>query len=291
MSRALRAALQKLTDAADGLPASQLTRAQQQALNEFANRTRAVGVQRQGRGNIYLPHLPDVIAQMLAELAPLAATKLNDLPQRAANIGAARASKSAAHRHDLSYLLLKAKGQVIWENDQGQTLDLAAATQQQGAACLAIGGDAGKCWHSEQSLWLVENQEVFDQLEWLPDTRASVLWYAGQLSNLLIDWLAEQPRASKLWLFPDYDGVGLANYARLKQRLGDGVELWLMPHWQQKLMRYGNNIIWQDTWPQFQSALTQLQPWLATDARLTELVTRLQRTGLALEQEAVWLPL
>jgi hypothetical protein len=290
MSRALRAALQKLLDADGRLAASHLSSAQQRELDNFAHRTRSVSDKASGRGRVYVTLLPEVVTQRLQELSPLDAQDAHGLPQRAANIGQARASKSAAHGHDICYLPIKAHGQVGWKNAQGMMLDLTSATQQLGAACFAIGSPAAQSWHSNKPLWLIENQALFDHIDWLTNTQgASLIWYAGQLPGLLLDWLAAQARASQVWLFPDYDGVGLSNYARLKQRLGDQASLWLMPDWQTKLSRYGNNQIWQDTLPQFQSALQQLAPWLTKKSELHALVSQMQHQGLALEQEAIWL--
>lgn len=285
----LLTALQKLCDAPDGLIASRLTARQKDALDDFARRTGAVIRKAKGAGSLYWQAKPQVVAQQLEQLSPLA-TAPHNLPQRAVNIGRGRSSKSAHHGHAISYLLLRAKGAVSWHNG-ASSLDVTHATQEQGAACLAIDSAVVDQWHTSAPLWLVENQAVFDCLDWLPDTNASILWYRGQLPDSLIDWLAAHSRAPAIVHFPDYDGVGLINYARLKERLGDAATLWLMPGWQQKLQRFGNHDIFLNTAQYLPAASKRLKPYLATDPDLKALFELLQTTGLALEQEAVWLPL
>lgn len=291
MNRPLLTALQKLLNAEGGqLSASDLTPAQQRTLDEFRQRTRALMQQRSGRGRIFRIVHRSVVEQHLAELAPLASIDLADsLPERAANIGRTRSSKSGKQGHDVHYLLLKTRGQPLWQNDLGQRLDLDEQTRNQGAAVLTIGSEAHSVWHTRSPLWLVENQALFDQADWLPGTEPLTLgWYSGHLRNRLIDWLAKQTE-NTVTLFPDYDGVGLHNYLRLKQHLGARAQFWLMPEWQEKLLRFGSNPLWQVTQKDFQAALRGFEGMLGDDPELRHLIDTMQANGLALEQEAIWL--
>ncbi|ANG62610.1 hypothetical protein A8C75_09025 [Marinobacterium aestuarii] len=292
MTRALQPALTRLLQSEnEQISASQLTSSQRRALDDFRVRTGSIVQQSSGRGSVYRIVNRAVIEQHLHEQAPLANTRMDDaLPQRAANIGRARSSKIGQHAHELYYLLLKARGPVVWYQNGGQCLDLESVTRQQGAAVFAIGGETGQGWYTEGPLWLVENQALFDQLDWLPgDQAATVVWYSGQLRTSFIEWLAQRPRASTIHMFPDYDGVGLHNYLRLKLRLGDQVSFWLMPQWEHKLQRFGSNTLWQATARDFHAALPGLQPIMESDKVLNQLVIAMQSQGLALEQEAVWL--
>lgn len=213
------------------------------------------------------------------------------MPQRAANIGLSRSSKSSAHTHDYSYILLKARGNAVWHKTDGQQLNLLVNQQQLGVTALKLGDDNHDDWRSSNPLWLVENQEVFDQLDWLPSNdAATVLWYSGNLQNNLIHWLAKDMRAEKIILFADYDGVGMQNYLRIKRKLAEQVQFWLMPNWRAKLSRYGNNELWQKTNTQFNDSAPELIKLCATETEFLELIKAMQKSGLALEQEAVWLP-
>ena len=84
--------------------------------------------------------------------------------------------------------------------------------------------------------------------------------------------------------FPDYDGVGLANFSRLHALLGDACQFWLMPDWAQKLDQYGSTQLWRDTMRDFSAASPLLPDYL------TPLAEQMRQSGRALEQEAVWLP-
>jgi len=290
MSRALIAALGKLRQVGEGrLAGSALSVAQRRALEAFARQAGCVRLEPKGRGIVYQVTDPDRLEQHFRKLSPRDHNELDDsLPNRAVNIATARSSKSAGHAHDTSYLLLKAgPGRAEWRDGAGHRLDLRAATDQLGAAALALNAD--NCWATEGRLWLVENQALFDRLDWLPhETDSSVAYYSGQLSTGLLDWLAERPRAGQVLFFPDYDGVGLLNYARLKKRLGDRVVFWLMPNWPARLKRYGNAGLWQSTLNDFLLARKRLST-LPIDSTVQHLMNTMQQCGLALEQEAVWL--
>ncbi|MFY0664101.1 MAG: hypothetical protein JXQ97_05720 [Natronospirillum sp.] len=291
MNRPLLSALQKLRSTDDGqLSASALTRAQQDALDEFCQRTGALQLQRSGRGRVFRILRHEVVAQHIAELAPATGTELSEaLPVRASNIGRTRSSKGGKQGHEVFYLLVKTLGKPHWENQHGQILDLHQQTQTQGVAALAIGARSAVSWQTKSPIWLVENQALFDELNWLPEQRAcTVGWYSGHLRNALIHWLGQQKDIPVI-LFPDYDGVGLHNYLRLKQRLGPRASLWLMPDWQRKLKKYGSNALWQKTQSDFQVAVKGLAVKCSAERELQQLIETMQTHGMALEQEAVWL--
>lgn len=285
MDRILRAALLRL-HGKDAVPASQFTAAQRTALDRFARQTGAVSCQRQGRGDVYRVSDPRLFDTHLAALSPqVAIVAEEDLPLRAQHIAHARDSKARNHQHSEYYPTLKAVGdKVLWRNaEHGVELPLGQLTRDFGAASLRI--EASDAWFSEQPLWLVENQALFDRTDWLPaDTPVTLLYYGGQLDGRLLAWLARRQRASRVMLFPDYDGLGLANFARLYALLGDACECWLMPGWSSKLARYGSQQLWRDTFREFTSAATQLPDYL------DPLTKQMRQSGLALEQEAVWLP-
>lgn len=289
MSRPLADALVKLLDTGGRLPASQLTMAQRRALEEFACRTQAVRSAASGRGSLYQIV---ALAQVQAHLSQLrpghSQLQVGDIPQRALNVSRNRTSKSGAARHAIQYLLLKAinSGQY-WHDGKGAELDVAQLTQIGGVAALAV--KSGDEWCTTAPLWLIENQALFDDTSWLPSGASGTLcYYSGQLSSLLLGWLAERSRASQVILFPDYDGIGLQNFARLYELLGDACSFWLMSDWQARLRLYGNQQIWQDSLANYQDAVRRLRAQGMSN-ELAELCSALQNMGLALEQESVFL--
>lgn len=290
MSRALIAALTKLAQAPERkLASSSLTHSQQRELENFARKTGCVRRQIHGRGSVYTILDEHLLRQHLKHLSPASDFAFSsNLPARALNIARRRDSKSSAHQHDIYYLLLKAiEPDVIWRNDNDTFLDLSEATDQFGAAVLTLSREDS--WFSEKPLWLVENQALFDQLLWLPSSPlGSVTFYSGQLSNLLIEWLAARPRASEIVLFPDYDGVGLANYARMLERGIQNCSFWLMPNWKRLLDEFGSYTVWENTLSEFIPAANRLAAQGAP-TELLELIKYMQANSIALEQEAVWL--
>jgi len=297
MSTVLADALERLLAAPGPVAASQFTPAQRGQLDRFAQQVGALRRSAGGRGTVYQVTQPALALLHLRTLRPVPAGAIDSsLPVRANNIARLRDSKGRAHGHGAAYLLLKAIGtDVAWRRGDGAMLDLSAQTALAGAAVLALGsaggagspGDPG--WHSGGPLWLVENQALFDRLDWLPPhAHGAVAYYGGQLSNLLLDWLAGQARATEIVFFPDYDGVGLANYARLLARSRAPVVFWLMPDWLARLRQYGSNSVWLKTYPMFQAALAQLAA-APLAPELLALTQAMASHGLALEHEAVWL--
>jgi hypothetical protein len=289
MSRALIAALEKLVTSGSDVPASALTAAQRATLNEFARTTRAVRTKPHGAGLVYQVANLSLLQEHLKSLRPHRAEDLLDsLPTRAANIAQTRNSKGKGHRHDHYYLLIKSIGpHVSWRHEDGRMLDLSAVSSISGAGALAIQAD--DAWYTEQPLWLVENQALFDRLDWLPlDAKGTITYYGGQIHGQLLNWLAARRRTPQLIFFPDYDGVGLFNYAKLLETACCPCTFWLIPGWKNLLQKYGNNFVWQNTLSDFHSALPRLQAAKMTDA-VQELCVSLSTSGLALEHEAIWL--
>jgi hypothetical protein len=289
VSRALADALEKLLDAEGAAAATLFTPAQRRELDVFARHTGALRLTRQGRGASYLLVDAALARAHLAQLRPVAAAALDtSLPPRANNIARTRDSKGRAHTHGTGYLLLKAIGEgVTWRRGDGASLDLSAATATAGVAAIAI--QAGDDWHTDTPLWLVENQALFDRVDWLPPAaHGSIVYYGGQLSRLLLDWLAQRARAGGIVFFPDYDGVGLLNFARLAEKSLAPVEFWLMPDWEARLRKYGSNLIWRNTHREFEAAVARLGA-LGMPAPLAAVCQALAAHGLALEHEAVWL--
>ncbi len=281
--KVLLAALSKL-HGKDALPASQFTVAQRNVLDQFARQTGAVSCQRQGRGDVYQVTNQALFHTHLLALSPGLGSDASDIPMRAQHIADARDSKAGAHQHEHYYLLLKAVGDdVRWTDScRGVELPLTQSTRDFGVASLQI--DSSDAWRSDNPLWLVENQALFDRTDWLPlGTVATLAYYGGQINNILLNWLGSRPRAGRVVHFPDYDGVGLGNFARLHAVLGDACEFWLMPDWSTKLARYGNAQLWRDTLPEFTNASPRLPSYLAP------LTQQMRQSGRALEQESVWL--
>ncbi|HAS8449310.1 TPA: hypothetical protein I7726_04650 [Vibrio vulnificus] len=290
MSQPLIAALKRLMNAhPDSIAASTMTTAQKRQLDEFCRKTHSVRMTPSGRGVAYRIEDLVVVTVTLQQLSPHQDLPLS-IPPRAANIASTRSSKQGRITHDVTHVFIKTRGQPNWSDGDRPTEQLQRVSEEFGVAALEIGGDKNHSLYSKHPIWLVENQELFDRLNWLPTSEpTSVIWYRGQLHNKLIDWLAAPQRSPFIYLFADYDGVGLNNYRRLKERLGERVTFWLMPNWRTLLTRYGQNKLWIDTAREFESFERNAGQWLEQENELKALIQAMKRQGLALEQEVVWL--
>lgn len=159
-------------------------------------------------------------------------------------------------------------------------------TRLQGAAVLDV--YLGSGWRCPGSLWLIENQALFDQTDWLADPSATLIYYQGHLSGALLAWLQRLEIDGSLVFFPDYDGVGLGNYCRLHAAMDRVPSFWLMPQWSEKLKRYGQSKLWKKQLNTWQVAERYLKA-NCSDVELVELLAQMKAQGMALEQEAVWL--
>ena len=290
MNQALVKALTRLIEVyPESIAGSTLTTSQKMQLDEFSRNTQSIQVTPKGRGVVYRIQDMDVVKVTLEQLAPNQNVSPS-APQRAVNIASTRSSKRGRVGHDVTYVLAKAVANPLWLVSGVLTDHLGAATEKFGVFSLEVGGKRNRELTTYHSIWLVENQALFDRLDWLPnDEPTTVIWYRGQLHNKLIDWLSVLDRASIVYFFADYDGVGLNNYRRLKERLEDRAEFWMIPNWKELLLRYGQNQLWVDTARELESFERNAQRLLEQSPLLRELVTEMKKHGLALEQESVWL--
>ncbi|MGO1246092.1 MAG: DUF7281 domain-containing protein [Oceanisphaera sp.] len=290
MSQTLVKVLTRLVEAyPDPIAGSTLTSPQKNQLEAFSRNTQSVQVTPKGRGVVYGILDMDVVKVTLEQLVPNQHLS-KAVPPRALNIGATRSSKQGRAGHDVTYVLAKTVANPLWEASGVLTDHLNVATEEFGVFSLEIGGERNSNLHTHHSIWLVENQAVFDRLDWLHNSEpTTVIWYRGQLHNKLIEWLSAPERAPSVYLFADYDGVGLNNYRRLKDKLEKRAEFWMMPNWKELLNRYGQNQLWNDTAREFKSFERNSQKLLAQSPILRELITEMKKYGLALEQEAIWL--
>lgn len=289
-SQVLASALTKLIAAEGQMPTSRLTPAQARELKQFGDRTGAVRQMVKGGGAVFVLRNRATVEQMVAQLRPLSAQQIPEtVPARARNIGRRRSSKSGRTGLATYHLLLRPApaGGATWVNGD-EALDLESHCRLSGMSALAVQREDE--WATPGRLWLVENQTNFDDLSWMPeDAQGSVAYYNGILDGRLLGWLTARRRHGNLVLFPDYDGVGLHQYARLAATAANkDLDFWLMPEWESTLANFGSPDIWRKTQTNFEIAMKRLKG-TAARFRVLPLIESMQRLGLALEQEAVWL--
>ncbi len=288
MNRSLREALIKLEGSGGECLGSRFTPSQKRVLDEFILRTACVTKVRRGNGTVYRVSNSPVFKQNLQELRP--EPRLNDqaVPARAQNLALTRSTKGRKSSHTASYRLLKATVPgITWHCDR-DSFDLWQLTSIAGALAIDI-SQMEVSLTTDSPLWLVENQGLLDDTSWVPEgLHGSVLYYQGQVSDRLVEWLCGRKRSPRILFFPDYDGVGLENYARLRSALGGDIELWLMPDWKRKLERYGVSEVWRNNLKYVANAERKLDFYQEPEEVL-EMLKALKLSGKALEQEAVFL--
>ena len=120
----------------------------------------------------------------------------------------------------------------------GELLPVADLTRLAGLAGLRL--ERPFRWGFEGAMAVVENLEVFLNVERLGLDMELVLYGGGRLSRLVLDWLSSgmMMRATVLHL-GDYDPVGLSEYLRLKDAVGERARLYVPPHLKGLARRFG----------------------------------------------------
>lgn len=266
---------------------SRFNKKQQQYLDALVN-AGLIKLNRQGRGFVYQVIKLTELQNHLKKLQPLDESELTaDLPQRSRNIGLYKNSKQVNPEHEVYYLLLKAVGgNIYWFNDENN-INISEQTVRQGVSGLMI--QENDNWQSHHPLLFIENQALFNRLDWLPSNfNGSVIYYGGHINNLLLSWLANKPRATDFIVFPDYDGVGFNNFLRVR-RVITACHFYLIPDWKNKLSLFGNSAIWQNNQVLFNNAVCELNNINALTDELKDLIRMMRSSGKGLEQESVWL--
>lgn len=290
MKNPLTTALFKVASAYPApVPASQLSSNQKQAILSFSQRTGAIQSQKKGRGTIYVVVDKQILDTYLNQLSP-GSDNLHVLPPRAKSLALNRSTKTGKSTHEKAYLLIKTNGSPEWFINGKPTQVIEEAVNILGACSIEVGGDSNKNLTTNSTIWLVENQELFEKLDWLPSNEpTTVIWYRGHISRHLLDWLSSASRTPNVLLFSDYDGVGLVNYYRAWKKLNDQIQFWLMPDWRRLLSTYGSEMVWKSTLSDFETFESKAGRLLEANSELATLIEKMKIQGLALEQEAVWL--
>lgn len=207
----------QLLQAKQTVKRSRFTKKQQQYLNDLIKQTGIISLNKKGSGFVYQVINFSALQSHLKHLQPLDELELSsDLPQRSRNIGLCKNSKQLNPEHEVYYLLLKAVGNNIYWFNHENRINISEQMQIQGVSSLMI--QVSDDWQSQHPLLLVENQALFDRLDWLPDDfNGSVIYYSGNINNLLLAWLGNKPRTTELIVFADYDGVGFNNFLRVRR--------------------------------------------------------------------------
>lgn len=210
---------------------------------------------------------------------------LNDLSNRLKNLAVNKDTKTGETSLNFTYCICKAVGEGVVVNG----CDVSAITKSLGCFSLPVCDDA-KDIECNGSLLLVENQLMIDDLKWIPvDFKGVVLYYAGNLSDRVLNWLKKSSFAS-VSIFPDYDAVGINNFANLKAVLPDAEWYWI-PDWNNVLEKFGNKDLWAKENQQalFENLWSKFMENGFPEQQIKTLMEEIRKQGKMLEQESALL--
>ena len=254
-------------------------------LERWGERSGCLALERHGRGCVLRVLRPAILESEIGKLRPH--EDCSSLVNRAANLARFRDTKTGESRQDYSYMLAKAFGEAVVIQRAEKMIDLSAHSAMLGCFAIPL-QDEPTIWQGDFPLMLVENQALFDHTGWLrPDWRGLLLYYQGNISERLLLWL-HASRFPSVTLFPDYDGVGLGNFARLREALPTAQWHW-EEGWENALSLYGNRSLWQkeEQRRQVDTLYAQWEQNGYPDPGLRELMRLMRKEGKMLEQEWV----
>jgi len=213
--------------------------------------------------------------------------QVNESHARARAIALRRSSKSGAHGVTRGILHLRAPADPrLGIAIDGNDLPVGALTKLHGLAAALIGDES--TLRMETQMALIENLELFVQAETVLPSCPLFLHSAGAVSDRLITCVARSSFPSPLLHLPDYDPVGLRDYLRLRQRLGDRVSLFVPTDLEARFHQFGDPGLLGKK-PRNRTLLAKLArvTWPCPEsARIFALV---KSTGCGLEQECLLL--
>jgi hypothetical protein len=203
---------------------------------------------------------------------------------RIAGVGRFRDSKALPNTGNDIISMRVWRDQALLKGDQ--SAGAAAATEAHGVFSFRLTKDnqyrlSGLCM-------LVENPAVFAAAERLNVQVGAVIYGYGRVSSRVLDWIVRTVDSSfRLMHLPDYDPVGLSEFARVHARLGDRAALYLPPDLDVRFERFSNRDLLKKL--NSQAMLAQLRrSELPAIRRVIELI---DRNNAGLEQEALLIPL
>jgi hypothetical protein len=232
---------------------------------------------RRGAGRCVVLVSTEAFSTFIARAYPSGLEKIpEDLTPRTRAVMEARNSKKSRETGPLT-VLLRGFGDAQM-HAEGRALPVAQWTDMAGVAALRIGGKRN--WRFFGNLAVVENIEVFWNIEKVAPFVEMALYAQGRLSQNIIDWLASPEMArTQIIHFGDYDPVGLDEYLRLKKARPLRTKLYMPEDIEDLIARYGNKALVSNS----AAVLRRLRK--AEDADVAKVVGMLDRHGAGLEQE------
>lgn len=259
------------------LPASRLTAAMRARLQTLLHIKALEFVKSTGGGQRVVLNDPAALLAWIASQYPSGLDGTDeDLPPRAESVANFRDSKSG---RPLEVSLVYMRGFRDSVLRRGEVvMPLAELTRAYGLAGVLV--DLSEPWTMEGVLGIIENLEVFLNVERAIPGLDAVIWAAGRLHTRVIDWLKGQEHLSVIHA-GDYDPVGLDEYSRVKAALGDRAELHIPVDLRERCARYGQTELIVRSLAVYKRIRRE------GDDRVQQVLASLDRRGRALEQEGL----
>lgn len=275
--------LQKIADEEE-IPFSLVPKSVREKLQQWGESSGAVSLQRSqaGAGRVFKVVNLRIVEKEIISLDPN--IDVNALSSsRLRNLAINKDTKAGLTTLEYSYYLCKAIGDNVFVNE----VNVSDVSKSIGCFALPVRNDSEGII-CRGSLLLVENQQLLDDLKWVPSGFTGiVLYYSGNLSARLRAWLKRCSFAGII-LFPDYDAVGISNFANLLDDIPNAKWFWI-PDWKEKLAKYGCKELRkkgnQDS--MFENLWNHFKENGFPDSELENLMTEIRKQGKMLEQEAI----
>lgn len=263
------------------IPFSAVTPSLRKELEVWSERKGCISVQKVGKGKVFKVVDEKSLEWEINRLVPK--NDLENLPARVQNLAKNSNTKAGQTTLEISYFLCKAVGDGVIVDG----VDVSIVTKSLGCFALPLVDDTNGIT-CNTSLLLVENQQLLDDLKWVPKNfKGIVLYYVGNLSARLRNWIKKSTFVHIIH-FPDYDAVGISNFSNLIKDIPNAKWFW-MEDWKIKLAKYGCKELRkkgnQDT--MFENLWTNFKENGFPEVGLEDLMTEIRKQGKMLEQEAV----
>ena len=200
------------------------------------------------------------------------------LPARARAVAQLRDSKKGKGRCPATVLLRGFGGCRLAADST--TLAVADWTAQAGVAAVAL--DRIVHWGFSGTLAIVENLELFWNIEQISPEVELALYAQGRLTQRLLKWLASPSmQSARVMHFGDFDPVGLDEYLRLKQACPERSALYRPDNLEDLFRKYSKPRLLTDN----TAIMNRLRK--VDDPEVSSIVKLIDRFGGGLEQEAL----
>lgn len=237
----------------------------------------AIARVRAGRGERVMLVQPETLDDFIAHRYPYGLVWRSG-DGRADAIRHTRSAKRGRRSSRFSTVVVRVlgKGALTIAGFEG---DLCALTKHAGAAAIVLGRGSEPSCHGVVAT--VENEDVFHRVEEILPWIDVAVFTAGKISERLVEWLSHQEDLERVVHAGDYDPVGVADYLRLRTRLGKRVQLYIPPDIEALFERYSDPGLLRKSGNQRAMAAVRA----SQDAQAQQVSRLIQRYGAGLEQE------